>query len=230
MDNQEQINQLLNKLETLLKRQDDFYKEINNLRIEINRLKTSTTEQETKKEDINLVRTAAYAELEIRDESVTIHNEFPQQLTQQSFPPVNKPTKVKSDLEKFIGENLINKIGIAIIVLGVAIGAKYAISHQLISPLTRIILGYIMGTGLLGFAIKLKKKYENFSAVLLSGAMAIMYFITYSAYGFYDLFPQVLTFVLMVFFTAFTVLAATTYNKQVIAHMGWSVLTQCRFY
>jgi hypothetical protein len=52
MDNQEQINQLLNKLQTLLKRQDDFYGEINNLRIEINRFKTITTEQETKKEDI----------------------------------------------------------------------------------------------------------------------------------------------------------------------------------
>jgi uncharacterized membrane protein len=136
------------------------------------------------------------------------------------FLQVNKQPKVKSDLEKFIGENLINKIGIAITVIGVAIGAKYAIDHQLISPLTRIVLGYIMGAGLLGFAIKLKEKFENFSAVLLGGAMAIMYFITYSAYGFYDLIPQVLTFVLMVVFTAFTILAATTYNKQVIAHIG----------
>jgi len=78
----------------------------------------------------------------------------------------------------------------------------------------------MVGAGLLGFAIKLKKKYENFSAVLLSGSMAIMYFITYSAYSFYDLIPQVLAFVLMIIFTAFTVVAAFTYNRQVIAHIG----------
>jgi len=41
----------------------------------------------------------------------------------------------------------------------------------------RIILGYLVGAGLLGFAIKLKKKFENFSAVLLGGSMATMYFI-----------------------------------------------------
>jgi len=31
---------------------------------------------------------------------------------------------LKSDLEKFIGENLFNKIGIVLLVIGVAIGAK----------------------------------------------------------------------------------------------------------
>src|SRR5436190_23343913 len=123
MDNQERINQLFNKLETLLKRQDDFYGEINRLRDEINSLKTLTTEQKTIKEDIKQERTVGYEELEIKEESVTIHNEFQQQLKQQPVPSFNKPPNIKSDLEKFIGENLINKIGIAIIVIGVAIGA-----------------------------------------------------------------------------------------------------------
>ena len=86
--------------------------------------------------------------------------------------------------------------------------------------MTRIILGYLTEAGLLGFGMKLKKKYENYSAVLVSGAIAIMYFITYSAFSFYDLIPQVIAFVLMVVFTAFTVVAAINYNKQVIAHIG----------
>ena len=132
----------------------------------------------------------------------------------------SKPPKVKSDIEKFIGENLANKVGIIITVIGVAIGAKYAIDHDLISPLTRIILGYLVGLGLMGFAIKLKTKYENFSAVLLSGAIAILYFITFAAYSFYGLFPQLLAFLMMVCFTLFTVLSAIKYNKQIIAHLG----------
>src|SRR5665647_1962887 len=47
-----------------------------------------------------------------------------------------------------------------------------------------------------------------------------MYFITYAAYSFYELIPQVATFMLMVVFTAFAVVAAINYNKQVIAHIG----------
>ena len=137
--------------------------------------------------------------------------------------PAYKPSfslKIKSDIEKFIGENLINKIGIAITIIGVAIGAKYSIEHELISPLTRIILGYLMGLVLLGFGIKLKSTYENFSAVLVSGAIAILYFITYAAYSFYSLFPQLPAFLLMVVFTGFAVVAAIKYDKQVIAHIG----------
>ncbi len=123
-------------------------------------------------------------------------------------------------VEKFIGENLINKIGIAITIIGVAIGTKYSIEHQLISPVTRIILGYLLGIGLIVLGIRLKKKYENYSAVLVSGAMAILYFITYSAYGFYELFPQAVAFILMLVFTVFTVIAALNYDRQVIAHIG----------
>lgn len=134
----------------------------------------------------------------------------------------NHPTaeNAKSDLEKFIGENLISKIGILILVIGVAIGGKYAIDENLISPLMRIIIGYIFGFGLVGLAIKLKPNYHNFSAVLISGGMAIMYFITYFAYGLYALIDQPAAFVLMLIFTLFTISAALVYDRQVIAHIG----------
>ena len=146
-------------------------------------------------------------------------------------PPLRKPLQAtsktnntipnkKSDLEKFIGENLISKIGIAITIIGVGIGAKYSIENDLISPMLRIILGYILGIGLLGFGIKLKKKYHNYSAVLVSGAMAIMYLMTFLGYVMYDLYSVGLTFSLMVLFTGFTVFASIKYDKQIIAILG----------
>lgn len=122
--------------------------------------------------------------------------------------------------EKFIGENLINKIGILIIIIGVGIGAKYSIENNLISPLTRVILGYLTGVVLLATGIKLKDNYHNYSAVLVSGAMTIMFFITFTAYSFYNLFPLIIAFGLMVLFTIFTVVAAIIYDKQVISHIG----------
>ncbi len=151
-----------------------------------------------------------------------------------SFPSYNAPTvfsekkknnpgwydELNSNLEKFIGENLLNKIGILITIIGVAIGTKYAIDHQLISPLTRIVLAYLVGLGLLGVAFKLRSKYEKFSAVLLSGAMAINYFVTFAAYSLYALFPQPVAFVLMILFTVFTVIASLMYDNVIIAHIG----------
>ncbi|MDX1753733.1 MAG: DUF2339 domain-containing protein [Salinimicrobium sediminis] len=225
-NNQDKINVLLDKLDSLLKRQDDFSREINRLKIEIHNLKTSTTQQ--KPEEKETEQEEPVTEIAFPKEKITaVHQHYLQEQEQQkqelpkkAAPPVNKTPKLKSDLEKFIGENLINKIGIIITVIGVAIGAKYSIEHDLISPLTRIILGYLTGLGLLGFGIKLKENYENYSAVLVSGALAIMFFITYSAYSFYSLIPQVMAFALMVVFTAFTVFAAIKYNKQVIAHIG----------
>jgi uncharacterized membrane protein len=124
------------------------------------------------------------------------------------------------DLEKYIGENLISKIGIAVLVIGVGIGAKYSIDNDLISPLVRIILGYTVGAALLILSQKLKQKYENFSAVLVSGAMAIFYFMTFAAYSFYDMISPVTAFALMVIVTVAAVGAALTYNKQFIAHIG----------
>lgn len=150
------------------------------------------------------------------------HTPPPVQPQATSVNPITppKPSKTKQDWERFIGENLINKIGILITIIGVSIGSKYAIDHQLISPMMRILIGYAIGGGLLFFAFKLKAKYLDFSAVLLSGAMTILYFLTFIAYSFYHFFPLTLTFLLMVVFTGFTVFSAIKYDRQIIAHLG----------
>ena len=145
-DNQDRISQLLENLETLIKRQENFSREVNELREEINRLKTTETKQTTEKVEIKHDRPVTNTDFEIKKEKVTGTYRAPQQQTIEESPKyssqkVSKPPKFKYNLEKFIGENLINKIGIAITVIGVAIGAKYSIEHELISPLTRIILG-----------------------------------------------------------------------------------------
>ncbi|MBX2930046.1 MAG: DUF2339 domain-containing protein [Saprospiraceae bacterium] len=209
----EKMRQLHEKLELLLSRQDEFSKEINLLRDEINLLKAVGSQQAMTPPP------QPVQEPPVEPAPAIAQQAAPAPLRHTVAPAV-RPPKEKSNLEKFIGENLINKIGIAITVIGVAVGVKYSIDRDLISPLTRIILGYLMGVGLLGFGYRLKAKYENFSAVLVSGAMAILYFTTYAAYGFFDLLPKMAAFALMVIITVFTVFAAITYNRQVIAHIG----------
>ncbi len=222
-DQTEKINLLSKKLESFSQRQNDLAREIFQLRMEIGNLKGQPSGLE-KKPIVSDLATSKTGFQRVEEEMVPITEKRTPPAKEPAFEPsvpgFTKPPKLKSDLEKFIGENLISKIGIGITVFGVSIGAKYAIDNELISPLTRIILGYLVGVGLLGFAIRLKPKYDNFSAVLLSGAMAILYFITLAAYSFYSLIPQGIAFALMVILTGFTVLASINYNKQVIAHFG----------
>lgn len=124
------------------------------------------------------------------------------------------------NLEKYIGQNLISKIGIAILVIGVGLGVKYSIDNDLISPVFRILLAYLVGGALVVVSLRLKGKHKNFSAVLLSGAIVIMYFTTYASRIFYEILPLWATFVLMLVFTVAAVVAAMAYNLQIIAHLG----------
>jgi len=211
MENEnDKIAQLLAKLDQLQKKHQNFSEEINHLKTEISNLQHPKAEEP--------LNTPPTPEINVTKEIKTPPPIIPAK--PESTLPSQEKVKKKNDIERFIGENLINKIGILITIIGVAIGAKYSIDNNLINPLTRIILGYLFGFGLLGIGFKLKEKYKNYSAVLLSGSMTIMYFITFVAYSLYGLMSQEISFGLMVLFTIFTVLAAIQYNLQVIAHIG----------
>ncbi len=136
----------------------------------------------------------------------------------KSAPPA--PAKAKRNMEEFIGGNVINKVGIVILVIGFTILLKYAIDNEWINEITRVVIGLVSGAIVLGLAFKLREKYDAFSAVLLSGGMAILYFSVYAAYDFYNLLPQELAFALLFLLTAFTVFAAVMYDKQVIGILG----------
>jgi uncharacterized membrane protein len=139
----EKINQLLDQLQLLLKRQDDFANEINVLRDEIYRLKYSkdipdkTDKQDLKSEMPLVATTVEYItplqranQIEETTSSNKVDNK-PISTAANNRPSPSKIAKPKgtSNLEKFIGENLINKIGIVITVIGVAIGIKYTIEN-----------------------------------------------------------------------------------------------------
>jgi uncharacterized membrane protein len=130
------------------------------------------------------------------------------------------PVAKKSSLEEFIGKNIASKVGILVTIVGIFIGARYAIEHNLVNPKVRVISGYINGLILVTIGWRLKKKYEGYSAVLLGGGLSVLYFITFIAYGFYNLVPQTAAFVLMLVFTVAIVYAALLYNRVIIAHLA----------
>ena len=121
------------------------------------------------------------------------------------------------DLEKFIGENLINKIGILILVLGISYFVKYAIDKDWINEPARVGIGILAGALIMGIAHKLRKKYAAFSSVFVAGAIAVFYFTIGIAFHNYQLFGQTTAFLIMVSITAFSCLISLSYNRKELA-------------
>lgn len=121
------------------------------------------------------------------------------------------------DLEKFIGENLINKLGILILVLGISFFVKYAIAKDWINEPARVGIGVLCGALVMGIAHKLKKNYAAFSSVLVAGAISIFYFTIAIAFHEYQLFSQTVAFAIMTVITMFSVLVSVSYNRQELA-------------
>lgn len=121
------------------------------------------------------------------------------------------------DLEKFIGENLVNKIGIAVLVLGIGFFVKYAIDKNWIQEGGRIVIGLFCGMLLVGLAHRLRSLYRSFSSVLAGGGLTVFYFTVAIAFHQYQLIGQWLAFASMIIITSFAVLLSILYNRIELA-------------
>ena len=194
-DEQKKIEQLEQELEKLSA-------QLNNYRKQVSELKDTLGD----KQDVKQVD-EEYTPVKKKDW------EFP------SFQPAASSSS-SGGLESFIGLKLLHLAGIVVLVVGISIGVKYAVDQDLISPLARIALAYAAGIVLYVLSIRLKKKYLLFSAILFSGAMASLYFTSYAAFVYYQLFPFAVVFAIMVIITIFTAYTAIVYDKQEIAILG----------
>lgn len=218
---QQDLQSLLQRLLRLEQKQEVLYTEVVSLKSDLQLLEEQLI---VRQHDLITKEREELSETTIPPDSIAIEQpENPAAI----FPALreignDKPSASRraDSLERFIGENLISKIGIAITVIGVAIGVKYSIDHNLISPIMRVVLAYAAGVILLLTGMRLKEKYTAYSAVLVSGALSVLYFTTFWAYATYALMPMAVAFLLMTVFTAFTVFAALQYDKVVIAHLG----------
>ena len=127
------------------------------------------------------------------------------------------------DMEKFIGENLINKIGIAVLVLGIAFFVKYAIDQNWIKEGGRVAIGILCGGILIGIAHWLRNSYRSYSSVLVGGGITVFYFTIAFAFHQYQMMTQTTAFTIMVVITAFAIALSVLYNRielAIIATIG----------
>lgn len=121
------------------------------------------------------------------------------------------------DLEKFIGENLINKIGIAVLVLGIGLLLNYAIGKGLLSTTAQTLIGLGAGALLVFFAHRLRKNFRAFSSVLVAGGIAIFYTTIAIAFHKFQIIGQTPAFIIMVAITGLAVALTLGYDRKELA-------------
>ncbi len=226
------IEKLTGKLTQLLNETADIRAELKNLR---NGIEPKTSIVVPVKEEIIKPQSAPAEPLKQPPFNTPVKPILPPHVKQvpppvyQPMRKVNEPSWIEKwwrnnpDLEKFIGENLLNKIGIAILVLGIAFFVKYAIDQNWINEAGRVSIGLACGALLIGVAHYLRTSYRSFSSVLAGGGIAVFYFTIAFAFHQYALIPQALAFVIMVVITGFAVALSVLYNRielAVIAAIG----------
>ncbi|MBI3134112.1 MAG: DUF2339 domain-containing protein [Bacteroidetes bacterium] len=142
--------------------------------------------------------------------------------------PVSEPVQAQKapapksaiDVEKLIGENWLNKIGIGILVIGIGFFVKYAIDKNWIGEWGRLGIGIAAALIMVGIAHWLRKTYHAFSSVLIGGAIATLYYTISIGYHDYKLFSQPVAFSIMTIITLFATVMAIWYNRRELAIIG----------
>ncbi len=128
------------------------------------------------------------------------------------------PEAYRESLESKIGGNLLNKVGMAAIILGMAYFLKYAIDNEWIGEAGRVMVGVLTGLGFVAWGESLhRKEMRGYAVTILGGGVAILYFSIFAAFSFYHLLDQIPALLLMVLITVATVVMSVRYDSKTIA-------------
>jgi hypothetical protein len=132
MDNDvNRISQIIGQLENLNRRHEIFVKEIQALRAELIRLKDAS-KPNIPAQPVLPPENVTNGDRKQQQETIPNHSMTSPASISEPEPQgsaFSKAYRDHSGFEKFVGENLINKIGIVIVVIGVSLGTKYAITN-----------------------------------------------------------------------------------------------------
>lgn len=115
---------------------------------------------------------------------------------------------------------VLGAIGIAAVFIGVAFFLKYAFDNDWISPVGRVMIGVASGLLLLGLGQYLRKKYLEYSDLLMGGGIALLYLSFFSAHFFYHLVSPLTAWLCMALVTAFAFVISIVNATQTLAFVA----------
>lgn len=140
--------------------------------------------------------------------------------------PVSKPPPrptPKINWEQFVGVKGFAWVGGLALFLGVVFFVKYSFDNNLVPPVLRVTIGFLVGLGLLvGGVVMSRKRFPVLSQTLCATGVVILYSVTFACRSIYhfDFFGPIPTFLLMALITTTAFLLAIRLNALVVAILG----------
>jgi hypothetical protein len=128
------------------------------------------------------------------------------------------------NLEEALGTNWLNKLGVIILVFGIAFFLAFQLQH--LGPAGKAVVGYFVSLSLLGCGIWLetKERYRLFARAGIGGGWALTFFTTYAMYHVQAakvLQSQSTDLVLLLFVAALMVAHTLRYDSQVVTGLAF---------
>lgn len=128
------------------------------------------------------------------------------------------------DVEERLGTNWLNKLGIMILVLGIAFFLAYQL--QTLGPAGKVLVGYVASAALLGSGIYFERsdRYRILARAGIGGGWALLFFTTYAMYhvpAAHILSSQVIDLLLMLLVAGAMVAHTLRYNSQVVTGLSF---------
>jgi len=148
----------------------------------------------------------------------------PQFAPAASGPSFSNRFKPSLDLEETLGTNWLNKIGISILVLGIAFFLAYQMKR--LGPPGKVLVGYVVSSVLLGAGIWLERnnRYRILARAGIGGGWALAFFTTYAMYhvtAAQVLQSQLTDLALMLCVAALMVWHTLRYRSQVVTGLAF---------
>jgi uncharacterized membrane protein len=147
-------------------------------------------------------------------------------------PPPPPPTPVftmaaepdRPSLEQRLGTNWLNRIGVALLVFGIAFGLAYEVTH--VGPVGKILMAYAVSLVLLvgGLWLERKPQYRIFARAGIGGGWALGFLTTYAMYFFpatQVLTSQAVDLVLLFLVGVGMVVHSLRYRSQVVTGLAF---------
>ena len=131
--------------------------------------------------------------------------------------------KLVAYVHKFFTDgNVVVKVGMLILIMGVGFLLKYAYDEQLFTlPMElRFIGAGILGLVLIVFGWRLRDKKQVYALLLQGGGIGIMYLTVFGATKFYSMIPVTMAFAVMIGLVVFSAILAILQNARQLAFFG----------
>ena len=117
-------------------------------------------------------------------------------------------------------EQWLNRIGIGLLLIGVAFLFKYSVDQGWLIPPIRSAIGLGIGMALFGFGIRMEEEMNPFRQILLGGGIAVFYITGFATFQLYSFLPAAFIWAFMVVVTLLALSLSLQQDEAVLSVTG----------